>query len=195
MTKRFSAMIQYAKASTEADLKGILQLQQQNLASALTEAERSSQGFVTVTHSLEMLQQLNDIEPHIIAKDEDTVIAYLLAMTAQSQDDIPVLRPMFRLFQKVHFAGKTIADFHYMVVGQVCVDKNYRGRGVLDNCYAFYHESFKDTYDFAVTEIAAHNLRSLHAHKRIGFAEVQHYAAPDSVEWVIVVWNWNEIKG
>lgn len=187
-------MIRYLRASAEADLKGILQLQQQNLAPALTAAELNSQGFVTVTHSLEMLQQLNDIEPHIIAKDGEDVVAYLLAMTAQSQDDIPVLRPMFRLFRNVPFAGKMIADFHYLVVGQVCVDKNYRSRGILDKCYALYRESFKDTYDFAVTEIAASNPRSLHAHKRIGFAEVHRYTAPDSVEWVIVVWNWNGIK-
>ncbi|HEU4902039.1 MAG TPA: GNAT family N-acetyltransferase [Flavisolibacter sp.] len=187
-------MIHYKKAGTQAELKGILHLQQQNLAPALTEAEMNSQGFVTVMHSLEMLQRLNDIEPHIIAKDNENVVAYLLAMTAQSQDNIPVLRPMFGLFRNVPFAGKTIADFHYLVVGQVCVDKNYRSQGILDDCYAFYRQAYQNTYDFAVTEIAANNPRSLRAHKRVGFEDVYRYTAPDGVEWVIVVWNWNGIK-
>lgn len=118
-------------------------------------------------------------------------MAYLLAMTVHSKEDIPVLRPMFAVFEELSFAGKPLSHFRHIVVGQVCVDKRYRGKGVLDACYAFYKTTFQSNYDFAITEIDAANLRSLAAHKRIGFNEFHRYTAPDGKEWVIVLWDWN----
>lgn len=187
-------MIHYTRASTDAELNGILKLQKQNLPSSLTEEEIRSQGFVTVVHSFEELKKLNDIESHIVARENDKVVAYLLAMTQQSQEVIPVLQPMFETFSRIPFAGKTVADFCYIVVGQVCVDKAYRGQGILDNCYHHYHETFQKKYDFAITEIDAANPRSLNAHKRVGFDEVYRYTALNGVEWVIVLWDWNKLS-
>lgn len=187
-------MIQYTASTKEEELQGILQLQQQNLTTALTAEEKQSQGFVTVVHSFADLQRLNNIKKHIIAKDGEKVIAYLLAMTVQSKEDIPVLQPMFDLFREIPFTGKTVADYRYLVVGQVCIDKAYRGQGIFDDCYAFYKETYKNKYDFAITEIAATNHRSLAAHKRIGFQEVHRSANPGDTEWVIVLWNWNNLS-
>lgn len=187
-----TASICYTTASTEADLQGILDLQKQNLPTALTTEEINSQGFVTVVHSLADLKKLNGFEHHVIAKQANEVIAYLLAMTEASQSDIPVLMPMFDAFRKVPFAGKTVSEFDYIVVGQVCVGKPYRGLGILDNCYRFYKETFQKKYAFAITEIDSRNLRSLNAHGRIGFEEVFRYTA-NEVEWVIVLWDWNNL--
>lgn len=184
-------MLQYTSATTKDDLKGILALQKQNLATALPDEEKQSQGFVTVVHSLDDLERLNNIEKHVIAKEGESVMAYLLAMTEASKEDIPVLRPMFAVFEELSFAGKPLSHFRYIVVGQVCVDKRYRGKGVLDNCYAFYKTTFQPAYDFAITEIDVTNLRSLAAHKRIGFQELHRYTAPDGKEWAIVLWDWN----
>ncbi len=183
-------MIIYTTAQSEQDLQSILRLQQANLPSQLKPDEMASQGFVTVTHSLADLQKLNEIEPHIIAKEDDKVIGYLLAMTAKSKDDIPVLKPMFQLFDSIQFHSKPVAAFNYIVVGQVCVDKDYRGQGVLDNCYTVYKEAFGQKYDFAITEIAMKNSRSLNSHKRIGFVNSCTYTAPDKVEWQVVIWDW-----
>ncbi len=183
-------MITYTTSKTDDELRGILNLQKRNLALNLAQEEVLSQGFVTVSHSFEDLRQLHDIEPHLIAKDEDEVIAYLLAMTAKSKADIPILLPMFDVFDRVQFRGKTIADYHYLVVGQVCVDKRYRGQGILDACYAAYREHFQNKYDFAITEIAISNPRSIKAHHRIGFTEVHRYLDPDGVDWSIVAWEW-----
>ena len=183
-------MLIYTSAKTDSDLLGILSLQSANLPSNLPAEEMASQGFVTVVHSFDDLKKMNDAEPHIIAKDGDKVIAYLLAMTPAAKNDIPVLRPMFQLFDAVQFSGKPVSFFQYIVVGQVCVDKGYRGQGVLDNCYLTYRSAFNPKYDFAVTEIATRNSRSLAAHKRIGFTELHGYQAPVGEEWSIVLWDW-----
>ena len=154
-------MIIYTTAKTVQDLEGILALQQANLTPNLSSEEIASQGFVTVVHSLADLQNMNKIEPHVIAKKDDVVIAYLLAMTPASQNDIPVLRPMFNLFNTIELNNKIVSSYRYIVVGQVCVDKAFRAQGILDQCYQFYRQVFKDKYDFAITEIATRNIRSV----------------------------------
>ena len=182
----------YTTADTTTDLKGILELQKKNLARSLSSAEITEQGFVTVDHTFGQLESLNSYEKHIVCKDGGKVVAYLLAMTINSKDDIPVLVPMFDQFNALQLDGKPLSDYRYIVVGQVCVDKSYRGKGILDQCYAAYKNAFKDTYDFAITEISTRNTRSLKAHERIGFEELSRYVGPDGEEWVIVLWRFNE---
>jgi len=183
-------MITYTTSKTKEELEQILALQKQNLAVGLTAEEIAAQGFVTVLHSFEDLDKMNELEAHVIAKDNDRVIAYLLAMTVRSRCDIPILLPMFGMFEEVTYQYKKIADYNYIVVGQVCVAANYRGKGIFDACYAAYKSYFKDRYDFAITEIATRNQRSLNAHKRVGFKTIHQYTAPDGEEWNIVLWKW-----
>jgi GNAT superfamily N-acetyltransferase len=141
-------------------------------------------------HTLEDLRKMNAIEQHIICKDNEKVIAYLLAMTIHSKNDLPVLFPMFEEFNKVIYKDKPLSSYNYVIVGQVCVDKDYRGQGILDECYEEYKRVFKGKYDFAITEISARNMRSIKAHLRIGFKEIHRYNSPDKEEWSIVIWEW-----
>lgn len=183
-------MITFAPAETREDLLGILDLQWANLVTNLSPEEIAAQGFVTVIHSMHDLSELNNAERHIVAKDGDSIIGYLLAMTKASKSAIPVLVPMFDAFDVALYKNKAIKDYHYLVVGQVCVDKHFRGKGIIDKCYAAYKAHYAKKYDFAITEIASINLRSRNAHKRIGFKEIQAYTAGD-IRWIIVVWDWH----
>jgi L-amino acid N-acyltransferase YncA len=185
-------MIIYTTANSKNDLEGILSLQKRNLPSSLTNDEIQRQGFVTVDHSYEQLARLNDHEKHVIAKENEKVIGYLLAMTKRSRLDIPILIPMFELFDTISFDNRKISEYDYLVVGQVCIDKAWRGQGILDHCYAAYRDYYRTKYDFAITEIAATNLRSLNAHKRIGFKEIKIYVSPDKTQWSVVLWDWKE---
>lgn len=186
-------MIVYTTANTTTDLQQILTLQKANLSEGLTVEEKQSQGFVTVNHSYDQLKSLNDLEKHIIAKHNDNVIGYLLAMTKKSQFEIPILVPMFDAFGSILYENKKVAKYNYLVVGQVCIDKAYRGQGILDHCYAAYKEYYSAKYDFAITEIASDNLRSLNAHRRIGFKEIHSYVSPGNTEWVVVIWDWKKV--
>ena len=183
-------MLQFTTADTEQDLAGILRLQRENLAMNLSPEEVGSQGFVTVVHRPDDLRAMNEIERHVIVKDGETVVGYLLAMTPASKADIPVLIPMFETFDAVLYHGRPISAYQYIVVGQVCVGKDYRGKGVLDRAYDKYRAEFAERYDFAITEIATRNTRSLRAHERIGFNEVHRFTGPDGEEWSVVVWEW-----
>src|SRR5689334_19148226 len=161
-------MIVYTTANGRKDLEGILALQKSNIAQSLTAEEIQNKGFVTVDHSYDQLKDLNNFERHVIAKDNDRVIGYVLAMTSHSKFKIPVIIPMFRAFDSISYGGRKVTEYNYIVVGQVCIDKEYRGRGIFDECYNAYKTFYSGKYDFAITEIAKTNHRSLNAHKRIG---------------------------
>jgi predicted GNAT superfamily acetyltransferase len=183
-------MITYTTSKSIEDLAGIIELQKKNLRSNLTKEEIEREGFVTVMHSLKDLTKMNAFEHSVIAKRGGKIIAYLIAMTSKSKADIPVLIPMFANFDNIRLHNKALSAYNYIVVGQVCVAKGFRGQGILDNCYAEYKKQFNGKYDFAITEIATKNLRSINAHKRIGFTEICRYKAPDNEEWSIVIWEW-----
>jgi len=186
--------IEYDIAGTDTDLKGILALQAKNLRKSLSENEIANQGFVTIEHSFELIKKLNDTERHIIAKMNDHVVGYVLSMTKNARLEIPILYPMFELFDNTVYNGKTISAYNYIIVGQVCVDKDFRGQGILDNCYTAYKEFHKHKYDFAITEIAHTNIRSLNAHKRIGFSELTFYNDPNNTPWSVVIWAWEKLR-
>jgi hypothetical protein len=170
-------------------LHQLLDLQKRNLKSNLTPDEIQLQGFVTVKHSFEDILNMHQISPSVIVKDGDEVIAYVIAMTEASKTDIPILVPMFDMFAKIDYDGKKITSYNYMVVGQVCVDFNYRGQKVFDNAYEYYKSVFKEEYDFAITEIALENTRSLKAHARVGFKTIHEFSDTFGIDWAIVLWD------
>ena len=182
-------MLTVRTAQTDLDLKGILELQWENHLSKVSEDVKKTDGFVTVRHSPYQLQLLNEIAPHVIALEKDRVVGYTLAMTKASRDLIPVLVPMFSQFDRIFFKGKRVSDYNYMVVGQVCVGKDQRGNGLFDRMYKAYQAEFSENYDFAITEIALNNIRSLAAHQRVGF-QIIHEFEDETQSWAIVAWAW-----
>ncbi|MBE0424926.1 MAG: GNAT family N-acetyltransferase [Lutibacter sp.] len=187
-------MIIYKTSKTTEDLLEIMALQKINLLENLTEIERQNQGFLTVIHSLEVLEKMQAESPNIIIKDKNKIVGYVLAMTKKSKFDIPVLIPMFDTFDKIKYKEKLVSEYNYIVMGQVCIDKKYRGLGLFDGGYEAFKNYFKIEYDFAITEIATKNTRSRAAHKRVGFEEIYKYTDPENVEWNIVVLDWNGIN-
>jgi predicted GNAT superfamily acetyltransferase len=178
-------------SQTDRDLLQILALQQINLPKNLSPEEIEREGFVTVMHRFEDLKKMNGYEQSVIAKENEAVVAYLIAMTENSKLDIPILVPMFEVFNEIIFKGKKISEYNYLVVGQVCVAKAFRGQRLLDACYAEYKKRFAEKYAFAITEISKKNPRSLKAHERIGFKTVHEYIDSFGVDWCIVLWDWS----
>jgi len=177
----------FKTANTEADLLGILELQSEN---HLEQISSLDEGFVTVKHDLHLLKKMNDLAPHVIAKNGEKVVAYVLAMTQASKEDVPVLVPMFEQFNALTYRGKPLPLWNYLVVGQVCVGKNFRGQGIFEKMYAYYKNIYEKEFDFAVTEIAINNPRSIRAHQKLGFEEILRFTDALPLDWSIVLWDW-----
>jgi len=178
------------QVTTEKELQQVLALQKQNLRGAKSEAEEKEQGFVTVTHNLEKLQQMHRQEPSIIVKDDEVLAGYALVMPTACSAIIPELLSLFEGLKKLDYKSKSIDQYRYYVMGQVCVAEAYRGKGVFDLLYQKHREILSSKYDFVITEVATRNTRSMRAHERAGFKRLHtHRNALD--EWAMIIWDWN----
>lgn len=174
-------------AENARDLNGVLALQKLNYKSNVNPEEAQKQGFVSILHTYELLAAMNADYPHVIGRSEGRVIAYALVMLRKFGDKIPVLLPMFARLNDLTFQGKRIGDSRYFIMGQICIAKNFRGRGLFYRLYEnLVHSTCKD-FDFILTEVSARNRRSLRAHKKAGFIELKVYTAPDGEVWHIVL--------
>jgi len=161
-------LITYKLAETDKDLKQILNLQKNNLAENISNLEKSKEGFFTVKHTLALLKSMNKSFPHIIAKDNNKVIGYALSMTINFSNQIKVLKPM------VEEISKIITHDNYIIMGQICIEKNYRGTGVFKNLYQTMKKYLKKTnVKVIITEIDIENKRSFKAHKKVGFKKLK----------------------
>jgi len=179
----------FTTATTDRDLQQILGLQQLNLPKNISVEESRSQGFVTVEHNFEILKAMNDACPHIVAKVEDKVVGYTLVMLEQFKDRIPILIPMFKKVNQLNWKNQVIGDLRYFIMGQVCIDKSWRGQGIFSGLYKQMKVSLSNQFDCVITEIATRNKRSMRAHEKVGFEILEIYKG-ETEEWAIVGWNW-----
>ncbi|OIN58721.1 GNAT family N-acetyltransferase [Arsenicibacter rosenii] len=183
--------MQITLARTEADLQGILTLQQKNLTKNLPADIQSQQGFVTVEHDPDVLRKMNEAAPHVIAKDGDTVVGYAITMLSQFGESVPELVPLFARLDSLEYNGRSLGSQRYYVMGQICVGEGYRGQGIFDKLYQFHRETYSDRFDVFVTDISERNTRSQRAHERVGFRPISRFYDENLNEtWIIVVWDW-----
>ena len=185
-----TADVQISLAQSDADLQGILQLQQDNLKANLTSEQCQQQGFVTLQHDLPLLRKMNHPHRHVIAKSADQVVAYALVMMPDMAEHIPALKQMFARIGTHSFKNKPLTTDRFAVMGQVCVAQGFRSTGLFTQLYDRLTESLKDHVDCLITDIAAHNTRSIRAHEKVGFTTLDTYPDEGTI-WHIVLLDLN----
>jgi hypothetical protein len=160
----------------------------------VTTDEAREQGFVTVVHDEEKLRLMHALAPSVVAVErrasasggEGSLAGYALTMLPEARSLIPVLDPMFQQFERLSFHGKPLSNFY--VMGQICVARGQRGKGVVDALYAGHRDLYAGRFDAIVTEIAVRNIRSARAHARVGFEEI-HRFRDETDDWSVVAWD------
>jgi len=170
-----NSKIEYTNSKSIADLEAILLLQRENHYSNISKKEAKEQGFVTCIHDAELLSKMNQPFPHIIAKDQNRIVAYALVMTREHSSALPVLQPMFEKINSLDFQGIPLNTSAYVVMGQICVAKEYRGKGIFKELYNTMELQLRDDFDYIITEVDEDNRRSLAAHARCGFTTIAEY--------------------
>lgn len=170
-------------------LEQILALQRENLRDHVSPEDARREGFVTVAHTLDVLERMHALAPSVIALDGERLAGYALVMPPEARAFVPTLEPMFQLLETLAWRGRPLTRYPFYVMGQVCVAHAHRGQGVFDALYREHRARYADRYALCVTEIATRNTRSLRAHARVGFEVVTtHRDAQD--EWAVVAWDW-----
>ena len=68
---------------------------------------------------------------------------------------------MIQHLDEITYTNKKLSDYNYYVMGQICVDKSFRGKGIFEMLYQKHKELFQDKYDFVVTEISIEQMHVL----------------------------------
>ncbi len=175
--------IEFTRCKSQQELEQILLLQKQNLPGNISTEEKISEGFVTVSHTLSLLDEMNQVCPHVIAKSGQSVVGYALCMHPVFGDRIPILKPMFD-----QLLSRIPKDQTYMVMGQICIDKLFRKKGLFRGLYSLMKKELKPEYDLIITEVDAENIRSLNAHYAVGFEDLHIYNW-GSQNWHLIQWK------
>jgi GNAT superfamily N-acetyltransferase len=179
--------ITFQPATLDEHFEQIIALQKQNLYTSLSTEKQSKQGFVFAEHTIELLKLMASHLPQIIALADGKVVGYTLAMASTMKNDLPSLAPMFAEFEKCFYKGISLTNYQFAVGGQVCVDENFRGLGLLNKLYTAAKEHLPDGYQLVVTEVSRRNTISLKAHQKMGFEVIHTYNGEEL--WDVIAWD------
>ncbi|MHA8106873.1 N-acetyltransferase family protein [Aquirufa sp. 5-AUSEE-100C1] len=182
-------MVEIQLATRNEELVGILALQQANLRKNISEEEALSQGFLMAEYDLEFLQALHAKSPSIIAKDGEKVVGYSIVALPEEARQHDLLADLVRNIERCRYQNEGISN--YSIVGQLCVDKHYRGQNLVQRLYGAFRDHYADSYTYCVTDVAQANTRSLRAHQKRGF-QVIDTLEYGGIAWDIVLWDWNK---
>ncbi|MET0299548.1 MAG: hypothetical protein ABW036_07295, partial [Flavitalea sp.] len=128
----------------ENDLHQILALQEKNLKQNLNDDQKATEGFLTMQFSYELMYNLHKLAPSIVVRDGDKIIAYAIVLMKEGRDFYTDLEEMFVNLEKLHWKGISLASYKFYVMGQICVDKDYRGKNVFAMLYDEHRNIYKD---------------------------------------------------
>ena len=175
--------------STDEELKSIVALSHQNHVSVVFDDEKYSDGFITWKYTFGLLKKMHVLHPSVIIKNRAAVAAYALVALKQSSAFHPDLQDMIAHLDEIPYCSRPLGDYPYYIMGQICIDKKYRGKGLFEKLYLKHKELFQYHYEFVVTEISTKNYRSVRAHEKMGFKKIHRYTNQMD-EWNVVLWDW-----
>jgi ribosomal protein S18 acetylase RimI-like enzyme len=96
---------------------------------------------------------------------------------------------MFHHLEELSYKDQPLFSYQFYCMGQICVDRPFRGMGLVNELYQKHKEVYRSKYDLLLTEISTSNIRSQKAHEKVGFSTIHTYT--DALdEWNVVVWEW-----
>lgn len=182
-------MLTATTVKNRSELEQIHQLNLRNLKSTVSQNEQQEEGFVTWDYPLDLLEKMHEQAPSVIIKDGDIVAGYALTLMREARSFHKELELFLHSLDNLKYLEKPLAQHRFYCMGQICIDKKYRGQGLVNALYQKHKELYSPKYDFILTEISPQNERSMKAHAKIGFKTI-HRFSDNHGEWAIVVWDW-----
>lgn len=151
---------QLAKIS---DIPEILILQEKFHVSNLSD-EAKKNGFVTTRFTTDQVTEIINQEGLFISKFDSKIIAYVFAGSWQYFSQWEIFNVMVSRFPQLSFGNFAITDTSCFQYGPICIDENYRGKGLINDIFEFMRVNMLKKYPLALTFINKINTRSYHVH-------------------------------
>ena len=151
------------EVAKNSDIEGVIALQSIYLVSNMTEEEKAS-GFVTTPFSIEQLQEVIRQEGLFIAKDDGKIIAYIFAASWQYFSQWAIFNHMTPMLPALSFSHFEMTDLNTFQYGPICIDKKYRGKGLINPFFDFMRIHLMKRFPVSITFINKTNMPSQKAH-------------------------------
>jgi len=151
------------RPGVEADLPGVLRLQELTLVANLGEEERKD-GFVTTPFTPDQLIGLIARDGLVVAARPGNVVCYAMAAGWDYWAGRPMFDLMIARFEGIDFAGVGIDRRYSYQYGPICVESAERGKGVFLPLFEAARRGMADRYAVGTTFINKANPRSFRAH-------------------------------
>lgn len=153
------------RSGREADIPGILALQELNIVTNLSE-EQKRNGFVTTPFTEAQLLDLIRIDGLFVIAGGADVVGYTMAAGWDYFQGRPMFDLMIERFQKLEYRGIRITRANSFQYGPICIDQKLRGTPAFTDLFACMKAAMKSRFPVGTTFINTVNERSFQAHTR-----------------------------
>lgn len=152
-----------------SDITEVLKLQGKYLFRNMTHRERRN-GFVTTPFTPTQIEEIITQNGLFIAENNrKEVISYAFAADWEYFKQWEIFNFMVSRFPLISFRGSEITTQNTFQYGPICIDMDYRGKGVMNLIIEEMRVEFLKRFPISVTFINSMNEISAHAHKKIGW--------------------------
>ena len=164
------------RLGTSADVEGILALQELYLYRNLSDEERK-EGFVTTPFTIPQLEEVIQERGLFVAENDDSkIVAYAFGASWKYFEQWEIFNYMVSRFPKLSFDGREITIENSFQYGPVCIDKKYRGTGLLKLIFEEMRLELLKRYPISITFINKINPVSENAHtKKLGWKIIDEF--------------------
>lgn len=164
------------RIGNKSDIEGILTLQDKYLYSKLSKRERE-EGFVTTPFAVSQIEEIILENGIFVAENEHgTIIAYAFAGSWKYFEQWDIFNFMTARFPQLSFKAREITTENSFQYGPVCIDKEYRGQGLLNLLFEEMRIEFLKKYAISITFINSINVISVIAHtKKLGWEIIDEF--------------------
>lgn len=141
-------------------------------------SEDKEDGSLLLTLKREDLEALINNEQGVyIAKDESTVLAYLMVGSGDFWSRWGLFASFLFSFSIIEHLGERVTSEDCAIYGSACICKRLRGSGVLESLFEIARTKVQEDYSLIVTLLHQDNPRSYEAHQRkLGFKRMESFS-------------------
>ena len=157
--------MQYKLAQIE-DIEKVLELHFKYQIDSIKQEDKKD-GFITTAFTKEQMVDLITLEQGLfIAIENEKIVAYVMSASWKFWSRWPMFAFMMEDLPNLEYLGQKLTVQNSYQYGPVCVDKEYRGSGVLEKIFDFARENMAKRFPILVTFINKINPRSYEAHTK-----------------------------
>jgi len=147
----------------ESDYPALLALQEANLRDNLTPDQRN-EGFLSARFSRDQFATMNADVAVVVAEIDGSMVGYLCGSSVDFNRRFALISAMIERYPHTPMHRRALQSYQSFVYGPVCVDRRFRGRGLLRGLYRTLRTEVTGKFDIGVAFVARDNAHSLSAH-------------------------------